>query len=96
MTKYIAIMNNNTYLGSLEFEYWAENVVDYSTLMRLFAAGLLGVGLCMMVVVGLCYKQGIEEALVPVKANIWKLRGKSKEYIQKFAKEVLPFVLVRE
>lgn len=79
-------------LAHLEFEYWAENNVPFSSLMYYLIGSFLVFGCILCACLNACYRQGAEEELVLVKAHLWKLRGKSREYVQANAPDVLVFV----
>jgi len=83
-------------IGHLEFEYWAENIVPYDTLVLYALCSFFGFGFSICCCLNICFKTGIEEQIDLIKYKVWKLRGKSKEYIQQNAPEVLEFVRLQE
>ena len=48
-------------LGHIEFEYWAENLVDYTNLIWYVAAGAVGLAAFICLCMNLCYYSSMSE-----------------------------------
>lgn len=83
-------------IGHIEFEFWAENEVVYDRLIIYVFGGFLTIGTCICCCLNLMYKQGIQEELDSVRHRLWRLRGKSKDYLDENAPNVLEFVRLKE
>jgi len=76
----------------VEFEYWAENPVEYSSFFNYCLLGLLGFGALMCSCFLLSYKGSIEEIVTTTKSKMWKLKNKSREYIDSNAPGVYEMI----
>ena len=83
-------------IGHIEFEFWAENEVVYDRLIIYVFGAFLTLGTCICCCLNLMFKQGIQEELDSVRHRLWRLRGKSKDYLDENAPNVLEFVRLKE
>ena len=79
-------------LGHIEFEYWAENVVQWSDFVFYGFVGVLGFGLYTCCVLLLVYRTTLEEEMTDLTRSMWKLKGKSKDYLKENAPQALELV----
>ena len=68
-------------IGFIEFEYWAENSVEYDSFFNYVLFGLAAFGICICSCLLLVYKAGIEEVVTNMKTKMWKLKNKDKDYV---------------
>ena len=79
-------------IGHIEFEYWAENSTAYDTLTTYLIGGVLLMGVCICSCLDVIWKNSVEESLTNTKGKVWRLRGKTKEYVVTNADGVLEMV----
>lgn len=79
-------------VGQIEFEYWVENVVQWSDFVFYGFIGILGFGLCTCCVLLLVYRTTLEEEMTDLTSSMWKLKGKSKDYLKENAPQALELV----
>lgn len=72
-------------IGHIEFEYWAENVVLWTDFVFYGFIGILGFGLFTCCLLLMIYRTTLEEEMSDLTRMMWKLKGKSKEYLQENA-----------
>lgn len=80
-------------LGTIEFEYWVENIDDYPSIVKKgYLAFLLG-GIILCSCMVFLFKSGVREILEnEVQLKVWKLIGKPKQYVSENAPTVLEMV----
>jgi hypothetical protein len=79
--------------GQIEFEYWVINEESYAKLWKVGFIYSLASGVVLCILILIVYKSGISEQLTnDVKLRIWKLRGKTKDYVKENAPSVLEMV----
>mmetsp|Transcript_11056 Transcript_11056/g.18489 ORF Transcript_11056/g.18489 Transcript_11056/m.18489 type:complete len:467 (-) Transcript_11056:34-1434(-) len=79
-------------IGSIEFEYWAENEVAFSDFFDYVIYGLGGFGVCICMCLLLIYKSSIEEQIDDMRIKMRKVKGKPKDYVKENAPQVLEMV----
>ena len=79
-------------IGHIEFEYWAENVVLWTDFVYYSFVGLLAFGLLTCCLLIFCYRTTLEEEMSDLTRMMWKLKGKSKDYLQENAPQAIEFV----
>ena len=68
-------------IGHIEFEYWAENTVLWTDFVFYAFVGILAFGLLTCCLLLMVYKTTLEEEMSDLTRMMWKLKGKSKEYL---------------
>ena len=79
-------------IGQIEFEYWVENAVLWTDFVFYSFIGILGFGIFTCCLLLLIYRSTLEEEMTDLTRLMWKLKGKSKEYLQENAPQALELV----
>jgi len=69
-------------IGAIEFEYWAENAIVYSNVLWYMVALAVGISLFIAIFINIVLSGSIGERMNEQQPSIWRLKFKSKDYIQ--------------